>query len=387
MNDFKRFKMINKKYLQLAVITVMFSGNCLLYAQNAKPINVVTTAVPFLRISPDAKAGGMGDIGLATTPDANAGYWNIGKIPFNTLKGGIVANYTPWLKDWASDMFLAAVSGYYKFDETQAINGGIRYFSLGNLQFSDNMGNHLQSFHPGEFGIDFGYSRKLSDKAGVGLGLKYIHSQLATNGAGGNDYKAGNAVAADLGFYYDAKKANGDGWSFGAALSNLGSKISYTENADQKDFIPANLGLGTTYTKVFDEQNKIKIGFDINKLLVPTPPNAGDSAALVSYRDKSVVGSWFSSFDDAPGGFSEELKEFQVSLGAEYWYNDQFAVRAGYFYENKTKGNRRYFSTGLSIKYNVFTLHFSYLLPAGSGVDRSPLSNTLRLGIVFGFDK
>jgi hypothetical protein len=368
---------------QLTAACLLFAGCTSLYAQSPNTINVVTTAVPFLRISPDARAGGMGDVGVATTPDASSAYWNLGKIPFNTEKAGLTANYTPWLRDWASDMYLASLSGYYKIDELQAIHGSLRYFDLGNLQFSDNMGNHLQSFHPREYGLDAGYSRKLSDKIGIGLGIKYIRSDLATNGAGGSDYKAGNAVAADLGFYYDAKKASGEGWSFGAALSNLGSKISYSDNASQKDFIPANLGLGVAYTQVFNEQNKIQFGLDINKLLVPTPPSVGDSAGLVNYHNKTVMDGWFSSFGDAPGGFSEELKEYQISAGAEYWYNDQFAFRAGYFYEDKTKGNRRYFSTGLTVKYSIYTVNFSYQLPSGSGVDRNPLSNTLRFGLTF----
>jgi hypothetical protein len=355
----------------------------------ANRLNVVTTAVPFLRISPDARTGGMGDLAMATAPDANSGFFNLAKIPFNESKGGIGVTYTPWLKDLGlNDVYLASLAGYYKFDELQAINGSVRYFSLGNIQFTDNLGNDLNTFRPREFGIDVGYSRKLSAKASIGVGLKYIYSNLAGGAAtNGSNYKAGTAVAGDLGFYYDAKAEAGSGWAFGVAMTNLGSKIAYTDNADQKDFIPANLGLGTTYTKVIDEQNKITFGLDLNKLLVPTPPAEGDQAALDAYRKKSVVGSWFSSFNDAPDGFSEELKEFQVSIGGEYWYNNQFAFRAGYFYEDKTKGNRKYFTLGVGIKYNIFGLNFSYLLPSGSGVNRNPLSNTLRFSLLFDLDK
>ena len=354
----------------------------------ANRLNVVTTAVPFLRISPDARTGGMGDLAMAISPDANSGFFNLAKIPFNESKGAIGVTYTPWLKDLGlNDVYLASLAGYYKFDELQAINGSIRYFSLGNIQFTDNLGNDLNRFNPREFGIDIGYSRKLSEKMGIGVSLKYIYSNLAGGTAtNGSNYKAGTAVAGDLGFYYDAKSAGGSGWAFGAAMTNLGSKIAYTDNADQKDFIPANLGLGTTYTKVIDEQNKITFGLDINKLLVPTPPAEGDQAALDAYRKKSVVGSWFSSFNDAPDGFSEELKEFQISIGGEYWYNNQFAFRAGYFYEDKTKGNRKYFTLGVGIKYNIFGLNFSYLLPSGSGVNRNPLSNTLRFSLLFDLD-
>jgi Type IX secretion system protein PorV len=372
--------------LTAILLLCVFSG--IATAQpSVEPINVVTTAVPFLRISPDARAGGMGDLGLATSPDASSSFWNLGKTAFNTSKGGLVATYTPWLKDLVNDVYLAAVSGYYKFDDEQAISASLRYFSLGNIQFTDNLGNEFGSFRPREFGVDVGYSRKLSKKSGLGVGLKFISSNLANNiTVGSTTYKTGNAVAADLAYYMDGKNDAGNGWAFGAVLSNLGSKISYTSNATQKDFIPANLGLGTTYTKNFNADNKITFGVDINKLLVPTPPAEGDAVALQNYRNKSVIGSWFSSFGDAPGGFSEEIKEFQFSVGAEYWYKNQFALRTGYFNEDRTKGNRRYFTLGLGVVYNVFGLNFSYLIPSGSGVNRNPLSNTLRFSVLFDFD-
>ena len=354
-------------------------------------LNVVTTAVPFLRISPDARSGGMGDIGLATNPDASSGFWNLGKVPFNQSKGGIAATYTPWLNDLVNDVYLASLAGYVKFDDQQALSGSMRYFSLGDIQFTDGMGQNLQSYRPREFGIDIGYSRKLGNKSGIGIALKFINSNL-TGGAtiGSTTYKAGSAVAADIGYYCNNQSAAGDGWSFGGALTNLGSKIAYTDNATMKDFIPANLGLGTAYTKNFDASNKITFGLDLNKLLVPTPPgssaNPPTAPQLAEYRSKSVIGSWFSSFGDADGGFSEELKEFQVSLGGEYWYNNQFAFRAGYFYENKNKGNRRYFTAGLGLKYNMLGLNFSYLAPSGSGVNRNPLSNTIRFSVIFDLD-
>jgi len=369
--------------LKLTAGILLFCGISTSLNAQVDPINVVTTAVPFLRISPDARSGGMGDVGVATSPDANAGFWNIGKVAFNESKGGIAASYTPWLKDVVNDVFLASLSGYYKFDENQALNASLRYFSLGNIQFTDANGNPLQSFKPREFGFDIGYSRKLSSKAGLGVALRYINSDLASAQAG---YKAGSSVAGDIGFYYDAKNASADGWAFGAVLSNLGAKISYTDNADQKDFIPANLGLGTTWTKNFNAQNRLTFGLDLNKLLVPTPPLNPTAQELADYRSKSVVGSWFSSFGDAPDGFGEELKEFQVSLGGEYTYNNQFSLRAGYFHEHSTKGNRRYFTMGLGVKYNVFGLNFSYLLPSGAGVSRNPLSNTLRFSVLFDLD-
>jgi len=379
--------------LVAAVILLIALNAPSVMAQTAEPINVVTTAVPFLRISPDARAGGMGDLSLATSPDAASSYFNLGKVPFNTSTAGVNVTYTPWLKKLVNDVYLASLSGYYKISEDQAISASLRYFSLGSIQFTDNFGNSLQSVNPREFGFDLGYSRKLSEKLGLGVGLKYIYSNLAGGFSGnGNNYKAGSAVAGDIGLYFNNTTDAGQGWAFGVAMTNLGSKIAYTDNADQKDYIPANLGFGTTYTKVFDESNKISFGVDVNKLLVPTPPmsvdNGGpqDSAILRDYRNKGVVGSWFSSFGDAPGGFSEEMKEFQISAGAEYWYNNQFALRGGYFFEDKTKGNRRYFTAGVGIKYNVFGLNFSYLIPSGSGNTQNPLSNTLRFSLIFDFD-
>lgn len=370
------------------LLAVLMSAASVSLAQDAKPINVVTTAVPFLRISPDARAGGMGDVAIATSPDASSSFYNLGKVPFNTSPGGINITYTPWLKNIANDVYLAALSGYYKLDDMQAISGSLRYFNLGQIQFTDGTGQTTSTGNPKEFGIDFGYSRKLSEQTGVGVGLKYIHSNL-TAGFAGSGYKPGNAVAGDLGFYHNRHDERGQGLALGVAITNLGSKIAYTDNAEQKDFIPTNFGLGTSYTRVIDESNQISFGLDINKLLVPTPPTftgdeSKDSALVVEYRSKSVVSSWFSSFGDAPGGFSEEIREFQVGVGAEYAYSNQFFFRAGYFYEDKTKGNRRFLTAGVGVKYNVFGLNLSYLISTGSGNEnQNPLSNTLRFSLAF----
>ncbi len=373
--------------LKLTAAILLFCGISSTVNAQVQPINVVTTAVPFLRISPDARSGGMGDLGVATSPDASSGLWNIGKVAFNQSKGGLVASYTPWLKQLVNDVYLASLTGFVKVGDNQAFSGSLRYFSLGNIQFTDGLGNDLQTFRPREFGIDVGYSRQLTKKNGIGVALKYINSNLAGGASvGSTTYKTGSSIAADLGYYHDGKSDAGSGWTFGATLTNLGTKIAYTSNADSKDFIPANLGLGTTYTSKFNAQNSITFGLDVNKLLVPTPPaDPATAQQLADYRNKSVLSSWFSSFGDAPGGFSEELKEFQLSLGAEYWYNNQFALRTGYFYENKTKGNRRYFTMGLGVKYQTFGLNFSYLLPSGSGVSQNPLSNTLRFSVVLDF--
>ncbi|RYY56763.1 MAG: type IX secretion system outer membrane channel protein PorV [Chitinophagaceae bacterium] len=370
---------MNSTASKLTACLLIMSGLSPALKAQDQPINVVTTAVPFLRISPDARAGGMGELGLATSPDAASGFWNMGKVAFNQSKGGISATYTPWLKQLVNDVYLLSASGYYKLDENQAITGGIRYFSLGNIQFTDQNGNLTGNGKPREFGLDFGYSRKLSEKLGLGVSLRYINSDLASGAAsGGNTYKVGSTVAGDIGLYYDGKSEAGDGFTFGAALSNLGGKIAYTDNADQRDFIPANFGIGATWNKAFDEQNKITFGVDLNKLLVPAL-ESNDPAAIADYRSKGVVSSWGSSFSDFPG-------QANASLGAEYWYNNQFALRAGYFFEDKNKGNRKYFTAGIGLKYNVFGLNFSYLAPSGSGTTRNPLSNTVRFSVLFDLD-
>ena len=377
---------MKKATFKLSALFILLAGVSPTVSAQTDRINVVTSAVPFLRISPDARSGGMGDIGIATSPDANSAFWNLAKTPFNTVQGGVALTYTPWLKDLGlNDVYLASLSGYYKMNENEAISSSLRYFSLGNIQFTDFSGIELGQFRPREFAFDIGYSRKLTTQLSLGVALRYINSNLASGTINGVSYKAGSAVAGDLSLFHQGLKENGSGLNYGVTLSNLGSKISYTSDANQKDFIPANLGLGVAYTSVFDETSKLTFGLDIHKLLVPTPPAVGDSAGLVDYRSKGVVGSWFSSFGDAPGGFSEELREFQASLGAEFWYMNQFAFRAGYFYENPSKGNRKYFTLGAGLKYSTFGLNFSYLLPSGNGVNRNPLSNTLRFSLIFDF--
>ena len=378
---------MKKATIKLTALVLLLGGATSIVNAQANTINVVTSAVPFLRISPDARSGGMGDVGIATAPDANSAFWNLAKTPFNTNKGGVSVTYTPWLKDLGlNDVYLFSGTGYLKLSDEEAISASLRYFSLGNIQFTDNLGNDLSSFRPREFAFDAGYSRKLSTKLSIGVALRYINSNLASGTINGVSYKAGSSVAGDLSLFHNGAKADGSGLNWGVAISNLGSKISYTSDATQKDYIPANIGIGVAYTKVIDESNKVTFGLDLHKLLVPTPPAVGDSAGLAKYRSQGVVNSWFKSFGDAPGGFSEEVKEVQASLGAEYWYNNQFALRAGYFYENPIKGNRKYFTLGAGLKYNSFGLNFSYLLPSGNGVNRNPLSNTLRFSLFFDFD-
>lgn len=386
---------MKKISLKLIALAICATGSMNIYAQTqAQKINVVTTAVPFLRISPDARSGGMGDVGIATAPDANSSFWNQAKLPFAASKSSIAVSYTPWLKGLGlNDVYLASLAGYYQLDETQAISSSLRYFSLGNIEFTDQSGQSIGSNKPREFGFDLGYSRKLSDRLGLGIALRYINSSLANGTFNGQTYKAGSAVAGDISLFHDGTDGdpNASGFNWGVSLHNLGSKIAYTNDANQKDYIPANLGIGIAYIKVFDETSKVTFGLDINKLLVPTPPqltgtNPDDSIAIAKYRNKGVLGSWFSSFGDAPGGGGEELREVQVSLGAEFLYNNQFAFRAGYFYEAPTKGNRQYFTVGAGLNYNMFGVNLSYLVPSGGGVNRNPLANTIRFSLIFNLD-
>ncbi len=359
--------------------------------------NTVTTAVPFLRISPDARSGAMGDVGVAIDPDANAQYWNVAKLPFATKKYGVSATYTPWLKDLVPDIFLAYLAGYAKFGENdnQSISASLRYFSLGEINYTDINANPIGTGKPNEFALDLGYSRKLSEYLSAGLSFRYINSSIASGLSAttpGIEYRPGNAFGADLGIYYRKKNEIDEFRSgtvaLGAVLSNVGSKISYTST--RKDFIPINLGLGGAYTYQADAYNAVTFALDVNKLLVPTPidtntdPTTGPNYVI---PDKGVVSGMLGSFGDAPGGFNEELREFQISAGAEYWYRQQFAVRAGYFWEHKLKGDRKYFTVGVGVRYNVFGLNFAYLVPSGSGINRNPLSNTFRFSLLFEFDK
>jgi len=374
---------MKRSYLGLAAIGMLFFGATQVsMAQTTQPIT--TTAVPFLRISPDARGGGMGDLGVATTPDASSGFYNLSKTPFAKKEIGIGLTYTPWLKDLGlNDVYLLAASGYKKLDNLQAISGSIRYFSLGNIQFTDNSGANIGTGNPREWGLDFGYSRKLSDKLSIGLAAKYIYSNLAGGFSNSSTtYQPGKTFAADISLFYTGVTEEAGGWNFGLALSNLGGKIGYTNSATDKDYIPADLGLGTTYTAVFNEDNKLMMGLDIHKLLVPAPPaDLSDSAAVANYHNKGLVGSWFNSFSGP-----NQLKTLQASIGAEYSYQDQFFFRAGYYYEDRGQGDRKYFSVGVGLNYNVMGLNFSYLVPSGNGTTRNPLSNTLRFGLSFNLD-
>lgn len=350
------------------------------YDDPNRQIELITTAVPFLRISPDARAGGMADLGISTTPDINSQFYNVAKYPFTQNTAGLSFTYTPWLKDLGlNDVYLASMAGFYKLDEQQALSASLRYFSLGTIQFTDALGNDLNKSIPREMAFDLGYSRRLSDQLSLGVALRYIYSNLAGNGSyGGISYKAGTAVSGDIGLYYTNANEEGQGWNAGAVFSNLGSKISYTSDARQRNFIPANFGLGAGHTWVSNEVHKISLNGEFNKLLVPAPPS-GDNVTeeeFEKYNSDGVVSGWFKSFGNSALAYS---------VGGEYMYNDQFALRAGYYGESASMGKRSYVTLGVGINYNIFGLNFSYLLPSGNGVNRNPLSNTIRFSLLFNF--
>ena len=388
------------KFLLLSVFVLFFFSSKAQNNGNGGQSRVITTAVPFLTIGPDGRAGGMGDGGVATSPDANSMYWNSAKYAFIKDPDGFSISYTPWLRNLVNDINLAYVSYYHRLDDRQTIAASLRYFSLGLIQFTDEFGNSLGSYKPNEFAVSVAYARKLSDNLALSVDGRFIYSNL-TLGVGGVESTAGTSVAVDIGLYWQKDvnwfPNNNAQFAWGVFISNIGSKISYNKSNIRKDFIPTNLRFGPRLTIDLDAYNKVSFNLDINKLLVPTPPvyatdsmgnpllNPDGSYIIAQGRNpnvaviKGMVQSWY----DAPGGFREEMQEFSLAFGAEYWYNNIFAVRAGYFYENKNKGDRQYVTLGVGLRYNVFGLDFSYLIPTVS--QQNPLEKTLRFSLLFNF--
>ena len=348
-------------------------------------LNTITTAVPFLLIGPDSKAGAMGEVGVATTPDANSMHWNPAKLAFTTDDMGASVSYVPWLRALVPDINLSYLAGYKKLDDNQAIGLEMRYFSLGDITFTDVNGTTVGQYKPHEFALATSYARKLSRKFSLAISGRYIYSNL-TGGqyAGEVATQAGQSIAADLAGYY-AKPVRMGGQDMdlavGLNISNIGSKVSYTKS-QIRDFIPINMRLGTALGTDIDDYNKVSIAFDINKLLVPTPPNENGGMD----PDVGVVSGIFQSFWDAPGGTKEEFRELMYSVGGEYWYANQFALRAGYFFEHSTKGGRKFLTFGSGVKYSAFTLDFSYLVNANNDAGATnPLANTMRFSMIWNF--
>lgn len=335
---------------------------------------VITTGVPFLSITPDARAAGMGDVGVATRPDANSAYWNAGKLAFVEKDKGLALSYTPWLAKIIDDMYLFHIAGFYKIDREQTVAASMKYFDLGEVTFTSQNGTITGIYNPREFAIDLTYSRKLTENLSAGTTLRYIHSNLTGSLITNNqESRPGKSVAADLGVYYTKPlETTGSELTLGAAISNLGAKISYSDGIN-KDFLPTNLRVGGTYRKELSPFNTITFAIDLNKLMVPSPgPDA---------RSKPMLNGVFSSFTDARDGFSEEIQEVILSAGAEYWYDDLFALRLGYFDESKEKGYRKYATGGIGFKHNNFGIDIAYMVPMNKR--ENALAETIRFTINF----
>lgn len=341
----------------------------------------VVSAVPFLRIGPDARTGAMGDAGIALSPDANSIHYNAAKLVFAEQQFSLSATYTPWLRGLVRDIYLAYIGGYYRLDDFQALGFSLRYFSLGDIQFTDQNGQALGNGRPNEFDVSVSYSRKLGENFAAGVTGRFIYSNLAAGQTVESiEINAATAAAVDISLIYNTVISPLSELSLGVAVTNLGSKVSYTESSI-KDFLPGNLGIGAAWNIDFDDFNRLTFILDFNKLLVPTPLDPNDDGYL-ERREQSVMRGVTSSFTDAP--FSEELQEVNIQGGVEYWYLNQFAVRAGYHHEHALKGNRKFLTLGFGVKYNVFGLNFSYLVPTNA--QRNPLDNTLRFSLIFDMD-
>ena len=347
---------------------------------------IISTGVPLLLIAPDSRAGAMGDVGAASKPDANSIHWNAAKLSFTEKKAGLSFSYTPWLRQIVSDIKLMYLSGYYKIDDRSTVGGSLTYFSLGSIDFFSEEGISTGTYKPNEFAFDLAYSMKLSNNLSLSLTGRYIRSDLTQGqNVGTTQTHAANAAAADLGLYYQ-NKLNIDlpsEYAFGLQISNLGTKISYSDNMESS-FLPANLRLGGRYTMDFDQFNNMSLMVDLNKLLVPTPPVYNEDGSIYAGMDPNVgiLQGAIQSFYDAPNGLKEEMQEISLSVGAEYWYNKVLAVRAGYFYEAKNKGARQYLTVGAGLRYNVMGLDISYLIST-SALSNNPLKNTLRIALTF----
>ena len=382
---------------KIAMAAAMAAVSMAAAAQDKRDFfNPVNTSVTSQTIAPDARAGGLGDVGAATDPDVNSQYWNPAKYPFTISRAGVALNYTPWLRQLVSDMDLATLTGYYRIGDYSAISGSLRYFSLGEVmlnwdEVSGNSDTPAMTIRPYELSADVAYSLMLSENFSLAAGVRWIYSDLTYDYT--SDTSPGSAFAADLAMYYQNYLNIGSREcqiGLGLNVSNIGSKISFG-GSDNSEFIPTNMRLGLSLMVPVDEYNRFTIAADANKLLVPTYPKQEDGESTEAYQERlqkdyydvSSIGGMFKSFTDAPNGASEELKEIQLSVGAEYVYHDQFSIRAGYHHESAEKGNRKYFTVGAGFKMNVFSLDAGYVIATAKS---NPLDQTLRFSLSFDMD-
>jgi hypothetical protein len=349
--------------------------------------NPITTAVPFLMIAPDARGGAMGDAGVASEPDAFSMHYNPAKYAYIKKDMGIGISYSPWLSSIVNDINLSYLSGFKRLDKEQVIAMSLRYFHLGDINFTSDQGWDIGTYKPNEFAIDGTYSRLLTATLSMAVAARYIHSNLTQGQDVGGATKPGNSVAADVALFQrfpvQFDRISGD-FSWGMNISNIGTKISYSDDNTRKDFIPTNLKIGPTLNLNLDDYNQLSFMVDFNKLLVPTNAiTSGDTIISGMDPNVSVPVGMIHSFYDAPGGFQEEINEISICTGIEYWYAQQFSVRGGFFYENRNKGNRKYFTLGAGFRYNILGIDFSYLIPMET---QNPLEHTLRFSLLINFD-
>ena len=384
---------LNMKIKRIAIVLIIIalSGKTLLFSQQSSGgLNAIQTVVPFLTIAPDSRAGAMGDAGVATSPDIYSMHWNPSKFAFIDGNGGIGISYSPWLRNLVPDINIAYLTGYKRIDTKQVIAASLLYSSLGDVPFTDEFGNLERTFSPNEFAIDAAYARLFSENISGSIAFRFIYSNL-TGGSysGGVATRPGISFASDISGYYQKKItlfSKDAQLGVGLNFSNIGTKMSYSQS-QTSDFIPMNMRIGASATINLDTYNKSSLTLDLNKLLVPTPPiySSAKPDSIIKGKDPnvSVPVAIFQSFFDAPGGFKEEMHEITYSTGIEYWYNNQFALRGGYFYEDPSKGNRKYFTAGAGFRLKAFTLDFSYLMPLAQN---HPLAHTLRFSLAFDFN-
>jgi len=357
---------------------------------------VITTGVPFLLIAADARSGGMADIGVASSADAFGQQWNPAKYVFAISKQGVGITYTPYLSNLVNDIFLGNLTYYNRLNERSAIATSFRYFSLGDIELRDTFEQEPLIQSPNEFTFDLSYALRLSERFSMAVAGRYLRSDLKIQ-ASNEDASAAGSFAIDVAGYYQSEEIGysdfGGRWRAGFNISNVGPKIKY-DDVGQENFLPTNLGLGVGFDFILDQYNKVGVNLEFNKLLVPTPPDPdlnGDgevtdeerSQAIQDYQDINFFSGMFQSFSDAPDGFSEELKEVIWAIGAEYWYQDVFAFRTGFFHESPEKGSRQFLSLGAGFKYTAINIDMSYLF--STSAVRSPLEGTLRFGLTFNF--